>query len=255
MILFIFEGRVREPVLYSTLQTLFFPKSNEHIVCSFGNNIYQLYSDLQEYDGDGDVVRMLMEKSANNPDNPFKDIESSSAFAEVYLFFDYDFHNTNLPIETLNAQVEELLHLFNDETGYGKLYINYPMVESIRYTQQLPDPNYIHYHILRSDCNLFKNRCSDFSAYKSFDFIQVDRRKELSDVKLEKLKQNWQHLKEQNVGKANYLCNGEYSYPISKEMISQDLIFKHQLSKFVLTDPSQVSILNAFPLFLYDYFK
>lgn len=51
MILFVFEGDEREPRLYRTLERLYFPKQNENIICSFGNNIYDLYNELQEYDG------------------------------------------------------------------------------------------------------------------------------------------------------------------------------------------------------------
>ena len=54
MILFIFEGDEREPRLYRTLERLYFPMQNDNIICSFGNNIYDLYNELQEYDGNGD---------------------------------------------------------------------------------------------------------------------------------------------------------------------------------------------------------
>lgn len=31
---------------------------------------------------------------------------------------------------------------FSDETENGKLYINYPMIESLKYTKEIPDANY-----------------------------------------------------------------------------------------------------------------
>ena len=63
MILFVFELVKREPDLFRTIQRLYFANRDEQIVCSYNNNIYQLYKDLQEYDGDGDIVSLLMEKS------------------------------------------------------------------------------------------------------------------------------------------------------------------------------------------------
>ena len=60
-------------------------------------------------------------------------------------------------------------------------------------------------------------------------------------------------VKNQNVAKANYLCSGNLSMPESKEDISQRKIFAAQLQKFILPDDS-VSILSAFPLFLFEYF-
>lgn len=62
MILFVFEGVKREPDVFRTIQRLYFSNREEQIVCSYNNNIYQLYKDLQEYDGDGDIVSLLMEK-------------------------------------------------------------------------------------------------------------------------------------------------------------------------------------------------
>ena len=137
MILFIFEGNKREPQLFDSIQRLFFPKDNDTIVCSFGNNIYELYRQLEELGGDGDVVSLLREKYYGKDGNPFEHITASSDFSEIYLFFDYDFHNENYPLSELNRQLEEMLRLFDNETENGKLYINYPMVESIRYTKQL----------------------------------------------------------------------------------------------------------------------
>lgn len=135
MILFVFEGVKREPDLFRTIQRLYFSNREEQIVCSYNNNIYQLYKDLQEYDGDGDIVSLLMEKFASQKDNPLKGIDRSADISEIYLFFDYDFHNRNLSLEEINRQVKEMLETFNNETEYGKLYIDYPMVESIRYTK------------------------------------------------------------------------------------------------------------------------
>ena len=75
MILFVFEGVKREPDLFRTIQRLYFSNREEQIVCSYNNNIYQLYKDLQEYDGDGDIVSLLMEKFASQKDNPLKEID------------------------------------------------------------------------------------------------------------------------------------------------------------------------------------
>lgn len=99
MILFVFEGNKREPDLFRSIQRLYFPNKEEQIVCSYNNNIYQLYKDLKEYDGDGDIVSLLMEKFNGRDDNPLKNIDAAADISEIYLFFDYDFHNKNLSLE------------------------------------------------------------------------------------------------------------------------------------------------------------
>lgn len=254
MILFIFEGNKREPQLFDSIQRLFFPKSNDVIVCSFGNNIYELYRQLNELGGDGDVISILREKYHGEKNNPFEHIEASSDFSEIYLFFDYDFHNENYSLAELNEQLKDMLLVFDNETENGKLYINYPMVESIRYTKQLPDKDYWMYTVSRDNCRNFKRLSGEFSVYGNLDFITVPRHREPTDTEIAKAKENWSFLKEQNVCKANYICSGNNCMPDGIDCISQADIFHGQQEKFVNKQIPEVSILNAFPLFLYEYF-
>jgi hypothetical protein len=255
MILFVFEGRKREPDIFRTLEYLFFPRG-QNIVCSFGNNIYELYRQMQELEGDGDIVSLLREINKDKPDNPFTSDMKSSDFSEIFLFFDYDFQNRNITLEQMNEQISRMLALFNDETDQGKLYINYPMIEAIRYTKTLPDDHFLEYSISRTDCHDkgFKDLAQKFSAYASLDFIVLDFRKVPSTKTLEKLRENWRFLERQNVIKANYLCNDASGMPTNKDSISQHIIFDAQLSKYILPR-DEVAILSAFPLFKYDYFK
>lgn len=255
MILFVFEGKDREPRLFDTLQKLFFPKDNEHIVCSFGNNIYQLYQELADLDGAGDLVSLLQKKYEGRPDNPLQDVNLSVDISEIYLFFDYDFQNKNLRLDEINGQLRDMLMMFNNETENGKLYINYPMIESIRYTKTLPDADFFKYVVSREESKRFKKLAADFSAYSSLDFILLDSRKEPSIAKMESLRTNWEHLKEQNICKANYICHAKNALPTHKAEIAQSIIFEAQLRNYVSKDECKVAILNAFPLFLYEYFK
>ena len=43
--------------------------------------------------------------------------------------------------------------------------------------------------------------------------------------------------------------------PASKEDILQDKIFNSQLEQYVNAEDCKVAVLNAFPIFLFDYFK
>ena len=253
MILFVFEGVKREPMLFKTIQYLFFPNKNNQIVCSFGNNIYQLYKEIERLKINGedysDIVSILKNKWKNNENNPLKDVMNSDDFSEIYLFFDYDFQQHKLSLSEINQQVEEMLELFDNETENGKLYINYPMIESIRYTKQLPDAEYYKYTVTRADCKRFKNLANSFSSYPTLDFLLLN-----SKSKLEYIRNNWLFLKQQNVTKANFLCTGHNEFPTNKFLVSQQNVFAKQVEKYILEDDCRVSILNSFPLFLYDYF-
>lgn len=253
MILFVFEGVKREPELFRTIETLFF-QNKQNIVCSFGNNIYELYNELKAFEGEGDIVSILRERYIGRADSPFtKDIKSSD-FSEIYLIFDYDFQNKNLPLAVMNNQIDEMLDLFDDETDNGRLYINYPMVEAIRYTKTLPDADYWRYMVSRAGCveSSFKNMAEDFSDYKSLDFLTLNIRRTPTEKELKSRKENWLLVVSQNVAKANYICRGANIVPKDKDVICQQAVFNAQ--KRIISEADSVSILSAFPLFLFDYF-
>lgn len=254
MILFVFEDERLEPKIFKTLEYLYFG-GEERIVCSFGNNIYELYRQLSQMDGFGDIVAVMKERYSGKPDNPFVPEVKTSDFSEIYLFFDYDFQNKNLSLEQMNIQIEEMLEMFDDETDNGKLYINYPMIEAVRYTKSLPDSDFVTYNITRDKCmqENFKNIVQHFSDYKSFDFIMLDFRKEILPGFAAKIKNNWELLKMQHTVKANFLCCGNIDMPVDKDCISQKSIFAAQLSKYA--GRGEIAILAAIPVFLFDYFK
>ena len=253
MILFVFEGERREPTIFRTINSLYFQHKEQSIVCSFGNNIYKLYGAMKALDGDGDIVALMSKNIKNKPGNPLTGYNKASDFSEVYLFFDYDLHDdaTHMTIDEKNSVLRDMLAFFDDETGNGKLYVNYPMVESIRYTKEIPDPDYWRYVVRVSDCSQFKKTARDFSFYGNLDVISYKRN---TKEDFQKARQNWEILKKQNTSKANYICNGVLELPVSKSDVSQDKIFESQVSKYVLAK-DEISILNSFPLFLYEYFK
>lgn len=252
MILFVFEGAEREPRILKTLARLFFGEE-ERLVCSFGNNIYELYRQLEEYDGDGDLVSILRENKADLPPGV-----KSSDFSEIYLFFDYDFQNENLALKEMNRRLREMLELFDDETDNGKLYVSYPMVESLYYTKELPDEHFVEYTVSRSDCmtDSFKELARTFSFYGSWDFIELPEagRHHLKKDEFMRVRENWFILVRQHTAKANYICSGKNCIPADKEDVSQQRIFANQEKKY-LCEGDAIAILNAFPLFLFEYFK
>ena len=224
MILFVFEDDEREPRLYRTLERLYFPKQNANIICSFGNNIYDLYNELQEYDGDGDIVALMRERLADRGDATLDGIRNSD-ISETFLFFDYDFQNSQLSLDEINRRVEEMLT--------GKLYINYPMIESIRYTKELPDDAYAGYTIGRDACKDFKRLAREFSAYDSLDHLLFKDGVTPAKDKYLKVKDNWEYLRTMNVCKANLLTTGLFTMPRKKSDIGQLAIFNNQVMKYV----------------------
>lgn len=274
MILFVFEGKKQEPRLYKTMEYLFFNRQAENeIIVSYCSNIYSLYQKMTEYDvfGDSDsaaLIQLLKEEERAHPEttNVLQELSFSDEISEIYLFFDYDIkqpdaHNS-LTIEEQHTRIKELLCYFNDETDKGKLYINYPMVESIRYFKNpLPDNDYKDYTVEASIDGAFKALVNDEAYYKNLDFICFGINNKSAALKIPRepekinnIKGNWITVKEINVKKAYFICTGSYSVPQEISAISQQHIFDNQLNKYVNKN-RRIAILNAFPLFLYEYYR
>ncbi|MCD8386842.1 MAG: hypothetical protein LUD17_08120 [Bacteroidales bacterium] len=208
---------------------------------------------MEDFDGFGDIVE-VMKVQLSKRNDPTLQAYKASDFSETYLFFDYDFHHSQLTIAEINRQLKEMLEYFNEETENGKLYINYPMVESIRYVKSLPDPEYLDYTVTRVESKNFKRLCAEFTGFGSYDFLLLPETKEIPQSKIETIKENWKHLIAMNIQKANHLVGKGHRTPNHKEDINQRAILKSQIEHFVLPFDS-VSVLNSFPIFLYEYLK
>ena len=246
MILFVFEGARAEPNIFKSLNRLYFRQEEVRIV-SCKHDLPTLYKHLVE--NDYDLFRTLPLEE-NDIDIP-KDKRIDTLFSQIFLFFDYDFQHRG-GLDYVNDILDEMLDYFDDETENGKLYINYPMVESLKYTKQMPDEEYYKYTVTREDCanHRFKGMAEAF-AYpqaKAYKFIDLDKTNESEVLN------NWELLKLQNVKKANYIVNGKIDLPKCKEYINQKSLFVVQKAKYV-TPSESVSILNSFPIFLFDYLR
>ena len=283
MILFVFEGETTEPLLFSTMKHLFLPKERNDIICTYKSNIYSLYNRMSAngyFDDsrtDVSLIPLLQEQLKQNGDinHPLLKITNWDEISEIFLFFDYDCQNKekdkSYSLTENNKRIEKMLSFFNNETEAGKLYINYPMVESIRYTKKLPDLSFNTYTISLSDCPdaIFKKKVDTFSFYGSFDFLtlnfltslKVDMNLSNLTLKKQKLrsywkqrkerKANWKLLIKQNIEKLFDINEIDKSEIKNKFLISQDMLFDIQQAKFV--SKQIVSVICSIPLFLYDY--
>ena len=262
MILFVFEGK-EDKTYFESIKRLFFPEKSDTFVCTYNSNIYSLYSKLKEHDAlrgmlEVNTVSVFREILIEKGDETLMNIREDEV-SEIYLFFDYDFQEDSRTLEENNRRLSDMLAYFTDETDHGKLYINYPMVESLRYTKELPDAEYWTYTVTRQRCQeeSFKHQVHEFSFYgANLEYI-IPAIKPADDEmkkqeKADTAKQNWRYLIAMNVSKSNYICNGENEIP--EDADSQKEIFDNQICKYVENEDCKVAILNAFPIFLFEYF-
>lgn len=269
MILFILEGKKREPSILNTIKHLFFKDKykEDYFVtcyCSCVDSFYNKMVELNKLDDSADTVETLKELL---PQDDALQSHTSSEFSEIYLFFDYDLSNKQFT-SSHNAKVIELLNFFSNETDKGKLFLSYPMVEALLYIpKNLPDDEFFNYTVNSDITKEFKEMVlkKNSQSYKNNDNLLFKRKRgqDLNTSKLpdyvddcyyQKILTNWKHINAQHIKKANYICCGLNEIPSNKDSISQRVIFENQISKFIERQ-AKLSILSAFPLFLFYYFK
>lgn len=226
-ILFVFEGeKTEDQIVASFTKHIFNDKTV--ITCAFCAEIYQLHRALVD-DEDLDTFSLL--KDIPNNKEILKDFTRDD-FAEIYLFFDYDGHST---LASDNA-LFEMLDIFDEETDLGKLYISYPMVESIKHFSE------------ELDFKNLKVEAKKNIKYKKLVSEEADKKYlQFSKYTIE----IWKLLIINHLSKMNYIVTDEYILP--NESSTQRDIFKNQKVKYIDKD-STISVLSGFPVFMFDYF-
>ncbi len=103
----------------------------------YGTNIYMLYDDIiREYgencfEEEMDIDLPFVISKKKTPET----LRYKDDFTNILLVFDYERHDTNFS----EKRILELQNCFMDMTDMGKLYINYPMIESYQHFKSIPD--------------------------------------------------------------------------------------------------------------------
>lgn len=120
-----------------------FPEMNIHMddIWIYGTNIYLLYDDIEKEYGTGwgelndDIdLPFVISKKQHMDELCYKE-----NFTNIFIVFDYERHDINFSEE----KIVKMQKYFYDETDMGKLYLNYPMIESYQHLRVLPDYEYI----------------------------------------------------------------------------------------------------------------
>lgn len=218
---------------------------NYHIE-TYDTNIHMLYQSIKdEYSDEMDDIQLipiLREKKENF--NFQKD-----DFSEIYLIFDYDLHHyehvLHLNKTILNEQLKKMLNYFSNETEMGKLYINYPMVESF-FHMNFEIENYLkNLTVINLIGSSYKSTLE--ITRNNTQFIQGTTRGNYDYSKIKK-------ITTENIKKENYIVKEEYivpCYDIYKNITLLN-IFENQIEKYV--ENGETSVLSSFPKFIIDYF-
>lgn len=160
---------------------MFFKHGNLKIITlPVGENIYMLWKKLKADDFDTDIIEVLRE--SNKKIREQLEGLSRDDFSEVFLFFDYDVHQTNLGKADDGDVINQMLESFDNETENGKLYISYPMVEALRDFEAGKCGNGDNCFVEISDLAEYKNISLRNSLNPHFRDYNIDVWKEIVDV-------------------------------------------------------------------------
>lgn len=140
--LLIVEGKHEKDELF-WLVFKCFPELNIEMdnVWIYGTNIYKLYDDIVKEYGinwaeeeiDVDLPFVISRKEHQDV------LCHKDDFTDIILVFDYERHDP----EFSAVKIANMQRCFDDSTDMGKLYLNYPMIESYMHLRSLNDENYI----------------------------------------------------------------------------------------------------------------
>jgi len=235
-VLFIVEGYNDEPDLIAKMYSAcFLGKPDDYEFYIFDTNIHQLAPKLivdGKVDEDLDL-KLVLRSEESNPDR--LNILSQK-YSDIYMIFDFDPQQRNADLRN----IEILLSYFTDSTEMGKLFINYPMMQSYKHLTALPDLSFVG---------------------KTADHSEVLHYKELVDAQsLAELKQVKKYTFETFVSIAThhlrqclYILNGSTADPSVQEYLDIDfsVLFEKQLNMWIHNDSCYV--LNTSLFILIDY--
>lgn len=210
------EGNRSEPRLLKRLVEAF-RTHYDYDVFWYNANLHQMLDELfvgDEIDKDLDFLEHLRSCRTNVSQGDILDKE----FSDIFLVFDMDPQDQKYDPDRLMKATE----YFNDSTENGKLYINYPMLESFRHFSNLEDLSYLDIMVDMDGIRRYKELVGREGLSALSDISKIDDSTIL-------------RITELNLRKANMITGGGRDVPseVSYEGITQSSILTAQLDTFV----------------------
>ncbi len=172
-ILVLVEGAKTDVSLMNKLLDIYHISDNHEIV-SYNTNIYTLYKEMFE-DKDPYSIDLLQSLKEREPDQE-KRKKLDLNYSDIILIFDFDPQNNLFT----SSKIREMLTYFSESSDMGKLYINYPMVESFYHMSSIPDPKFYGYSVKREDISNYKSIVNKITRHG--DYRKFAKTKQESDI-------------------------------------------------------------------------
>lgn len=231
-ILFIVEGENDEPDFFEQARVVFF-HNYEINYYTYKTSIHDLIDNIfdgDEIDEDIDIKKMLR---ANEKDPKMKE-RLGEKYTDIYMVFDMEphYHKDN------SAIVEKMLCYFNDATQNGKLYINYPMMQSYKHLKSMPDDEFMERKVSKEKVSGYKELVGKVSHYQDVKKLNFDTLLSLCA----------HHLK-----KVNYILSSSYILPSISEYMQFDYTALYSKQYDMWKTEEYIYVLNTSIFWLLEY--
>lgn len=193
-VLFIVEGDSDEVKFLKKLYKTCYAQQ-EFEIYSYKTNIHilaqVLYNDYPDFDEDEVDIKLVLRSLED--DSRKRDILNQK-YRDVFLIFDFEPQHDHPHFDT----VRRMLAFFSDSTNQGKLYINYPMMQSFKHLTSLPDDCFKDRLVTQDQWENYKELVGDES-----NFTDLTQYTYITFVSLAV-----HHLK-----KAYYIVSNKYEFP------------------------------------------
>lgn len=232
--LFIVEGDHDEPAFVKQLFKKCYA-SVEFQTFVYHTNLHNLAKLLDEeypeFD-DGTIDIQLILKSQETSKRKCEML--SGKYTDVYLIFDFEPQQDFPRFST----IRRMLAYFNDPTDHGKLFINYPMMQSFKHFSTLPDPGFKDLTVSIEECRTYKQLVGRISRYTDVGKYDYSLFMSLAI----------HHLK-----KAYFVLSDTYVIPELKEYLSWDYVKIFDKQVFEKDKNGKVFVLNTCIFALVDF--
>lgn len=233
-ILLIVEGEADEVKFLKGL----FKKCNtlaQYKVYTYRSNIHilaqELYNNYDDFDEGNTDIRLIL--ASLESDNQKKELLKEH-YSDIYMVFDFEPQHDHPHFDTL----KRMINYYNDSTNQGKLFINYPMMQSYKHFDKLPCPSFETLEVSLEEVKKYKKLVGEISGYtdlNKYDYII------------------YYSIAVHHLKKAYKILNNEYKLPNESEYLELNLCKIYEYQMFLFRRSQRISVLNMCVFALVDF--
>lgn len=210
-------------------------RKTEYKVYSYKTNIHilaqELFNNYNDFDEENIDIKLVLASLENDEDR--KQLLYKK-YSDIYMIFDFEPQHDHPHFDTIKRMVS----YFNDSTLKGKLFLNYPMMQSYKHFNKLPCSSFENLEVTLDEIKKYKEivgNVSGFTDLTKYNYITY------FSIAIH-------HLK-----KANKFLNGVYEILSIDNYLKLDYSKIYDLELALFMEKNKISVLNTCVFSLIDF--